>query len=300
MDSIACSVVLCTYNRLAYLNKSLPALLDLDYLEYEVVVVNDGSLDGTREYLDNLQHPKLKVIHHEKNCGLSLARNTGIERARHTVVAFTDDDCVPHKEWLHHLAAGFKNDSVGLVMGQTFYIAEGYRGYFPERLVKNIGAKWPMGCNMAYRKEVFQKCGGFDPNFFYYNNEDSEMAIRAVAAGFNYTRVLKAVVYHQAMDWTISSLLRSARNAAVWPLLKKKYPQQYRVFGPPVMAGLFVQPRDYMYFLFLPVLIPVLWLRYLYHGKKDWRLFLCKWPVYLFMRRWYIYKEAIRNRVWMV
>lgn len=293
------SVVVCTYNRFKYFEQAIVPLLALEY-PCQIVIVNDGSTDETRSYLDGLMDPRITIVHHEVNRGLSVARNSGIAVAIHDLIAFTDDDCVVDGNWLDELVKGFEDPNTGLVMGQTFYRAPGYVGYYPERLVRNLNAKWPMGCNVAYRKEVFDRLGGFDPTFFPYNNEDSEMAIRAVAAGYGYIRKPGAVVVHQKAVWTPRSLLRSARNASVWVLLKRLYPKHYRVFGPNVVGGWVVNPEDYLYILTLPIFLPILLLRYLLHGKSDLKMFFLKWPVYLFLRRYYIYREAIVSGTFMV
>lgn len=293
------SIIVCTYNRQYYLKKCIASLLKIDYPIFEIIVVNDGSTDGTKEFLDAINNNKIKAIHHKHNQGLSSARNNGIKLATYDFIAFTDDDCVVDKNWLNELSKGFDNDKVGLVIGQTFYIHKNYQGYFPERLVSNVNAKWPMGANVAYRKNVFATCGEFNSFFFKYNNEDSEMAIRVIDKGFSFNRSINAVVCHQAMDWSVKSLLKSAKNASVWPILKKKYPHSYLIFGPPVKFGLIVNPRDYVYLLVAPIFIPLLFIRYILHGKRDFKIFFTKWPVCLILRRYYIYQEAIKNKVLM-
>ncbi len=300
INGTSISVVVSTYNRIAYLKKCIDSLLKLNFDNFEIIIVNDGSTDGTGDYLNGLGNNKIRVVHHKENLGLSAARNSGIKASKYDIIAFTDDDCLVEENWLKNISQGFADDNIGFVIGQVFYIREGYKGYFPERLVRNIGAAWPMGCNIAYRKKVFEKIGYFEDIFFKYGNEDSEMAIRAVARGFAFARCPAAVAYHQAMDWNAGSLLKSARNASVWPILKKKYPDYYLIFGPPVKCGVFVEIKDYLYIFTLPVLIPVLLARYAINGKHDLKLFFTKWPVYLFLRRYYIYKEALRNKVLMI
>jgi len=292
-----CSIVICTFNRLNYFKECLKKLLDLDFPEYEIIIVNDGSNDGTKEFLENLGNEKVRAIHHKKNLGLSESRNTGIRNAKYDIIAFTDDDCLVDKDWLKNLEKEFTNDNIGFVIGQTFYIEKGYKGYFPERLVSNIDARWPMGCNIAFSKKVFEKCGYFDDFFFRYNNEDSEMAIRVVSKNFSFKRSLDAAVYHQKINWNTKSLLKSAKNASVWVILKKKYPNHYLCFNPPVKFGLFINIKDYFYILILPILVPLLLIRYLINGKSDLKIFFTKWPVLLILRRYLIYKEAIKNKV---
>ncbi|OGH90036.1 MAG: hypothetical protein A2537_01040 [Candidatus Magasanikbacteria bacterium RIFOXYD2_FULL_36_9] len=299
MSQPGCTVTLCTYNRLESLKRSLASLLALDYSEYEIVIINDASTDGTAKYLETLKDSKIKIVTHPKNLGLSEARNSGIKSAKYDFVASIDDDCVADKFWLKNLMAGFTSEDISFVFGQVFYISENYHGYFPERLVKNIGAMWPMGGNIVYRKKVFEKIGYLNSDFFYFNNEDSEIAIRAVANGFKYARTPQAIIIHEAAVWNIKSLLRSARNGAVWPKLKKLYPKHYLEFNPKVWRGLVVLPWDYLYILTMPICILVLLMRYLMHGKRDFKIFFAKWPVLLLLRRYYIWKEAIKNQVLM-
>lgn len=300
IDDVSISVVVSTFNRAEYLKKCIGSLIKLNFDNFEIIIVNDGSTDNTGSYLDSLKNDKIKSIHHKENLGLSSARNSGIKAAKYNIIAFIDDDCLADKNWLRKIAEGFTDDNIGFVIGQVFYIKKDYKGYFPERLVRNINAKWPMGCNIAYQKKVFDKIGFFEDVFFKYRNEDSEMAIRTIASGFTFVRTVGAIVFHQAMEWDIGSLLRSARNASVWPILKKKYPDHYLTFGPPVKYGVFVEIRDYLYIFTLPILIPILLVRYVVNKKYNLKLFFAKWPVYLFLRRYYIYKEALKNKVLMV
>lgn len=299
INDISISVVVSTFNRVAYLKQCVDRLLELNFDNFEIIIVNDGSTDSTRDYLNNLKNNRIRIVHHRENLGLSSARNSGIKAAKYDIIAFTDDDCLADKNWLRNIAEGFTDDSIGFVIGQVFYVKKDYIGYFPERLVRNIGAKWPMGCNIAYQKKVFDDVGDFEDRFFKYGNEDSEMAIRTIVGGYSYARSPNAIVIHQAMDWDAKSLLKSAKNASVWPILKKKYPDHYLVFGPPVKYGVFVEIRDYLYILTLPVLIPLLLARYLLNKKSDLGIFFIKWPIYLFMRRYYIYREAVKNKVLM-
>jgi len=291
------SIVVSTFNRCQSLERCLASLLALNYSEFEIIVVDDGSTDETAFFLKSLKDTRIRVVRLARNSGLSHARNTGVLAARYEVVAFVDDDCVVDKDWLKYLSEKIFQGGAGLVSGQTFYQSRDYKGYFPERIVQNIDARWPMGCNLAYRKTVFSAVGGFSNYFYKFNNEDTEMAIKALAGGFTWLRAPGAVVYHQQTNWTISKLWKSARNAAVWPALKKQYPRHFRLLKPRLLAGVVVEPVDYLFILFFPIILPVLLLRYLAHGKRDLKIFFAKWPVYFILRRYYIYREAIKNRV---
>lgn len=295
-----CSVVVGTYNRVMWLKHCLAALRRQDYQPFEIIIVDDGSTDGTAEYLRQLNDSRVRVIRHDQNRGLSAARNTGIAHAKFPVVAFTDDDCEADRAWVSRLVAVFADAGVGLAMGEVFYVRRGYRGYFPERVVQNLGAVWPKGCNMAYRREVFAAAGNFSDHYYRCQNEDTEMAIRAVAHGYRFCRVPAAVVCHQPAHWTARALLATANNAAVWPQLKRDYPRHYRIFGSPVRWGCVAHPEDYAVLLLLPLVLPALLVRYLGHGKRDLKMFFTKWPLLLVLRRYRIWRAAIASRVLML
>ena len=94
------SVVVCTYNGGRTLRQCLESLEDLDYPDYEVIVIDDGSTDDTRSILSGF--PRVRAIHQE-NLGLSKARNVGLRAATGSIVAYTDSDCFADRDWLSHL-----------------------------------------------------------------------------------------------------------------------------------------------------------------------------------------------------
>src|SRR5205085_2872564 len=94
------SVVVCTYNGGRTLAQCLASLKVLDYPDYEVIVVDDGSTDDTRQIL--ARFPGVRAIH-QPNRGLSVARNVGLHLATGAIVAYTDSDCFADADWLTHL-----------------------------------------------------------------------------------------------------------------------------------------------------------------------------------------------------
>lgn len=296
------SVIIPTYNRLESLKKCLASILNTNRNDFEIIIVNDASTDGTKEYLDNLNNPKIKAIHHTENKGVSQSRNDGIKSSQSEILAFTDDDCEVQDKWLDNLVQNFTDEKIGFVFGPTYYVSPEYRGYFPERVVYSLN--WPGGGNIAYRKKVFEIAGYFDTFFEKYHNEDTEMAMRATTYDFSFKYDLTAVCHHQKAEWNIKSLLTSAKTASVWPILKKTYPKHYLVFNAnsktPIRLGIFISPKDYLYLFISPIIIPLLFIRYLIHKKTNLKIFFVKWPVYLIIKRFYIYKEAIKNKIFML
>lgn len=291
------SIIIPTYNRKEYLERCLTSVFEIQYSPLEIIVVNDASTDDTRQYLSRVKDPRLHVIHRPYNGGASSARNSGVSLAKYEILAFTDDDCIVQYDWIRHLVAPFVEPTCGLVIGETWYRDINYSGSFPERLVNNKDAAWPMTCNMAYRREVFGVLGGFSDEYAYYHNEDTEMAIRAVANGWSFQRTLDARVIHQETYWTKQSLLASARNVAVAIWLKKDYPDSHEVFGRQIEFGCLIRPSDYLKLLLLPVIVPIMFAKYLLLGNRDISLFFIRWPIYILFRRFHIYRAAWRAKM---
>jgi len=299
---IKISVIIPTYNRLSSLKKCLLSVLENNYPDFEIIIVDDFSQDGTREYLEKIKNKneKIKIILNEKNLGASRTRNVGIEKSQGVWLAFIDDDCRAEKNWLSALAEKFENEKIGFVIGNTIYFEENYRGNFPERLVGNDEARWPGSGNIAYRKYALDEIGGFDEENFFYANEDTELALRAVSFGWKCERSLEAKVYHEKCFWKINSLLRSAHNISCWPLLKKKYPQNFQEFKIDLWLGVIWEPKEYFYLLFFPILVPILSGRYFLQGKRDWKVFFAKWPCVLILKRIYLWREAWKQKTLII
>ncbi|MFH1286545.1 MAG: glycosyltransferase family A protein [Candidatus Magasanikbacteria bacterium] len=293
MNEQSYSIIIPTYNRVEKLKICLDSVLTYSPKEVDVFVINDGSSGETKKYLNILKNDRVHPIHHETNKGVSKARNTGITHANGDILLFTDDDCVVSKDWFEELTRPFTNKDVSFVFGKTTYVSDTYVGYFPEKIVEV--RQWPGAGNIAFRKEVFDKVGGFDSAFETYHNEDTEMAVRAVSNNFLWKYTDSATCYHQKSFWSAKTLLASAKNPSVWPVLKKLYPKCYLTFGGPVRRQV-ILPRDYLFFLFFPLFLPFLLLRYLCLSKRNLKLFFLKWPIVLFLRRYYIWKESLKNR----
>jgi glycosyltransferase involved in cell wall biosynthesis len=86
------SVILCTYNRAQFLARAIRTVLAQTYSSFELIVVDDGSTDGTRELVGQFDDRRVIYVAHDKNKGLSAARNTGLKRATGQYIAFIDSD----------------------------------------------------------------------------------------------------------------------------------------------------------------------------------------------------------------
>ncbi|HJZ59180.1 MAG TPA: glycosyltransferase, partial [Gemmataceae bacterium] len=117
------SVVVCTYNGGRTLDQCLRSLRELDYPDYEVIVVDDGSTDDTPEILRRF--PEVRAIH-QPNRGLSAARNVGLYAATGEVIAYTDSDCFADPDWLTHLVDQLERTGAAAVGGPNLTPEDGW------------------------------------------------------------------------------------------------------------------------------------------------------------------------------
>jgi GT2 family glycosyltransferase len=164
------SVVVCSYNGARTLRDTLEGLARLQYPNFEVIVVNDGSTDATPALAAEYD---VRLISTE-NCGLSSARNTGWQAASGEIVAYIDDDAYPDPHWLHYIAYRFvTGDWVGVGGPEKAPPGDGAisecvanaPGGPVHVLVSDHEAEHIPGCNMAFRREVLAAVGGFDPRY---------------------------------------------------------------------------------------------------------------------------------------
>ena len=117
----AVSVVVPSCNRCDMLRRCLDALAVQTHRAYEVVVIDDGSSDGTGAMVAGVAsaHPQMQLVYlrNDRNLGANPSRNRGIAAARGEFVAFLDSDCIAEPEWLEKLMAGFSDEQVAAVTG---------------------------------------------------------------------------------------------------------------------------------------------------------------------------------------
>jgi len=200
----AVSVVICARNEYANLKQNIPLMLQQDYPEYEVVVVNDNSQDDSLELLEEMarEHPRLKIVNlsqelnffHGKKFPLSI----GIKSAAHDILLLTDADCRPSSDhWINDMAGKFrgekeivlgyggyerKNSLINLIIRyETLWVAIQYLSYA-------LSGKTYMGVgrNMAYRKSLFYRHKGFSSHLTVASGDD-DLFINSAATKRNVT-----------------------------------------------------------------------------------------------------------------
>ncbi|MDP2208921.1 MAG: glycosyltransferase family 2 protein [Bacteroidota bacterium] len=186
------SIIIPTYNRLSQLKLALQSILNQDLDDYEVIVVDDGSTDGTEQYLKSLAKPKLIVIS-QNNKGPAAARNAGIKLSQGKYIAFTDDDCTVPSNWLSSFKEVFESNEVDIIGGavrnsnkKNIYseVSQHITNFFVEYLNQEGGSSpFLTSNNIAYRADVLKKVGGFDDRFRKAGGEERALNWKILSAG---------------------------------------------------------------------------------------------------------------------
>jgi glycosyltransferase involved in cell wall biosynthesis len=220
------SVVVPTYNRAGLLARCLAALRSqtLPAETFEVIVVDDGSSDGTGELLARETSPawNLRVVRQD-NRGPSAARNSGVAAARAPIIAFTDDDCLPDPRWLERIVRNFRErpELVGLG-GRTITIPEELTP-LSHWVEDDLPYSFP-SCNLACSREALQQVGGFDERL--YPNEDWDITFALQGVGpMHYDPEM--IVIHPPRPCGFWELVRGMRRWDTEFLLQHKHPREY-------------------------------------------------------------------------
>ena len=230
------SVVVCAYNADKTIDSCLVSLKELNYPNYEVIVVNDGSSDRTLEIAKSYDYIKLIT---QENKGLSVARNVGLEAATGEIIAYTDSDCVADPDWLTYMVAKFLSSGLSAVGGPNFpppedslvpsCVAVSPGGPTHVLLSDEVAEHIP-GCNMAFRREALLEIGGFDP-LFRAAGDDVDVCWRLQDKGYTIGFSPAAVVWHFRRN-TVKDYLKQQRGyGKAEALVYFKHPYRFNLLG---------------------------------------------------------------------
>jgi glycosyltransferase involved in cell wall biosynthesis len=225
------SVVVPAYNAAHTLGVCLSALSSQDYPAglYEVIVVDDGSSDSTRETIKGFRVRYAR----QENRGPATARNRGAAMASGEILLFTDSDCVPDQGWMREMVAPFGDPEVMAVKGayrteQRSVVARFSQIEFEERfeMLKRASSIDMVDTYSAgFRKKAFDGMKGFDTSFPAANNEDTELSYRMSMAGFRMVFNPRAVVRHLNHPATVARYSRLKFWRGYWRIaVYRRYP----------------------------------------------------------------------------
>jgi GT2 family glycosyltransferase len=231
------SIVIVNFNGRELLRQCLLTLLDTDYSNYEVVVVDNGSTDGTLAEMDASFGPDSRItfVRNSENVGHAEGCNIGARMTAGGYIVFLDSDIeFGSKDWLRELVKVMENDaSVGLAQAKivlsedkrcldyvcvavdalgTWAATYGSKEDRFKEVFEVLAAS--SGCCIV-RREVFDQVGGFDANYFIYD-DDTDLSLRARLLGYQVMFVPSALVIHR------SGVLRGVSGAALYHSSKNR------------------------------------------------------------------------------
>lgn len=209
------SVVILSYNSKEDLKECIPSLISQTYQDFEIIIVDNASTDGSEEFI-RANYPEIKVVQTGKNLGYAAGNNEGFEVADGEYIVVINPDTVADPKWLAELIRPLKSDptiaattSKILIHHQKDRIntcanTAHYTGLtFCRGLNKSaseldnyqpVGAV--SGCSFAIRRDMLMNINGFDSDFFLYQ-EDADLSWRIRFAGGKIMYVPESIIYHK-------------------------------------------------------------------------------------------------------
>lgn len=237
------SVIVCTRNGSDRIGDCLRAVSALRGVEYETIVVDDGSEDGTADRVAR-EFPEAGLLRLEP-CGLSAARNAGAAVARGEVLAFTDDDCEPDADWLARLVRVYQDGRFSAAGGPNLppparcwqeAVVAAAPGAPSHVMLDDEEAEHLPGCNLTVRKEAFDAVGGFDPRF-RTAGDDVDFCWRLRDAGHRLGFAPGAFVWHRRRPSLRAFLRQQAGYGRAEKLLMAKHPARFSSGGEAKWSG---------------------------------------------------------------
>lgn len=259
-DSVpAISVVVPTRNRRHLLRDTLDGLRaqDLPAGDYEIIVVDNASDDGTTDLLAATAEQARTAFtgaRLHRDCGPAVARNVGITLARGRVVAFTDSDCVPAPGWLRGCLRAL-DGGAGIAQGQTLAHPGQRQPLFNHFIeTRRLDGSFSTS-NVCYRREALLAAGGFDPACRYW--EDVDLGWRVRRLGWEVRFEPAALVHHQVLRLSAWEWVSQPRRFYNWPAKAARYPE----FRRHLFLRLWAQPSHALFDAFAAGMVLAPWRR---------------------------------------
>ncbi|MDX2034604.1 MAG: glycosyltransferase [Blastocatellia bacterium] len=230
------SVVIPVYNGAKTIARTIERLFEQTLRPCEIVIVDDGSTDGTADALARFGE-RIRVVR-KANGGPASARNAGVRAAEGAFIAFTDSDCLPDQDWLRHLLAGFDREELAGVGG----IVRGVDATLTGQYVDAIRLLDPQAdetgeipylitANACFRREALLRAGLFDERFRKPGGEEPELCARIRRLGYRFAAAESAVVLHHHRQ-TPGSLFRTLTNYGEGLFLFSQISPEHRIERP--------------------------------------------------------------------
>jgi len=230
------SVIICVHNGADRLRPALDLLDQLNYPSYEVLIVDDGSRDGLAEMMEQL--PQYRYIR-QQHAGLSAARNLGASQAQGDIFAYTDDDCIPDRDWLYWLAKAYDDLNCDLCGGPNLpplaldadeAIVAAAPGAPTHVMLNDTDAEHLPGCNLTIKREAFELIGGFNERY-WIAGDDVDFCWRAEKRDLKLGFHGAAFVWHRRRTSFMRYLKQQRGYGKAEALLMEDHPERFNEIG---------------------------------------------------------------------
>lgn len=210
------SIMILSWNKKEYLQTCLPALAKATYKNVEIIVVDNGSKDGTKEFLKK-NYPKIKIVANKENLGFAGGNNAGLKAVTGDYILLLNNDTEVTKGFIEPLVKVLdenpdigvvqskiiwmedhkKLDSIGAFLTNTGFLYHyGYDKQDLKKYDKPVYVYTVKGASMLMRADLVKKIGLFDDDYFIYF-EETDFCHRVWLAGYKITYEPKSIIYHK-------------------------------------------------------------------------------------------------------
>jgi GT2 family glycosyltransferase len=233
------SVIVVNWNGRECVGECLQSLSQQSFVDFEVILVDNGSTDGSIEYLQSHFTGFVRVLRNEKNLGFARGNNQGIKIARGKYIVLLNNDAKADRHWAEELVRAAEEDRQAGMLASKIYLQGG------QKIIDNVGhliyrdglnrgrgrlevdhgqfdqkeeVLFPSGCAALYRVEMLEEIGLFDEDFFAYG-DDTDLGLKGRLAGWKCLYVPQAIVHH-----------RYSQSSGPYSPLKAFYVERNRVW----------------------------------------------------------------------
>jgi len=284
------SVCITVYNEEKSIGDLIKSLLKQSKKPNEIVIVDSESEDKTVQVIRHYQKKDKRIKLLVQKCSRAEGRNLSVEIAKNSIIATTDADCTPKKNWLKRIIEPFKHKSIDIVAGFYEMVSENdfqeaekiFLGVIPEHFNINF---LPSTRSIAFRKKAWEEIGGF-PEYLDDTAEDTIFNYRAFLLNKKTTRVKNAKV-----EWRIP---KHYKNFIKKIFLYAKGDALSRVFWHPKKR--FASHNIKVLLVFVRYLIAAIIV------KSNFPIFLLLLVAYSYYsyRKVYLYSMSIRAGLWAI
>jgi GT2 family glycosyltransferase len=250
----AASVIMVTFNNLVLTRLAVESVTESKKIDYELIIVDNDSQDGTRDYLQQLgrQHGRVQIALNERNLGFAAANNRGLALAAGRAIILLNNDTIVPAGWITALLGHLRDPAIGLVgattnrIGNEAEVETDYRtlgemedfarDYTGVRAGRSFDISRPAMFCLAMRRDVQQQIGPLDEQFGVGLFEDDDYAMRARRAGYRTVCAQDCFVHHFGQA-SFGDLVPSGEYGQLFDANRRRFEDKWGIRWQPPRHG---------------------------------------------------------------